>query len=85
VALACRLRRLPLAGEQVLVLLAKSALRVRTRTDTCLHRRVTAYMRTCDASLASVRPMGRSQTGERVQLHESMFLLSASSLQDVLT
>ena len=84
-ALACRLRRLPLAGEQVLVLLANSALRVRARTDTCLHRRVTAYMRTCDASPVSVRPMGRSQTGERGQHHGIMFPLCAAPLQEVLT
>ena len=84
-ALACRLRRLPLTWEQVRVLRDRSSRRVCIRTDTCLHRRVATYMRTSDASMASVRPMGRSQTGERVQLHKSMFLLSASSLQDVLT
>jgi hypothetical protein len=62
VALACRLRRLPLAGEQVLVLRGYSTRRVRTRTDTCLHRRLTTYMQTCGASRSLVCPMGDSQT-----------------------
>jgi hypothetical protein len=46
---------------------AYSARGDRPHTDTCLHRKLIAYMRTCGASQASVRPMGRSLTGEREQ------------------
>jgi len=46
---------------------AYSARGDRPHTDTCLHRKLIAYMRTCGASRASVRPMGRSLTGEREQ------------------